>query len=284
MRAITTLTLGLAAAALAVTARADFHDHLGLQMWSLRAQTKDKGMPFSLDLVKGWGMTEVEGGVGGGQDAAQFRAELDKRGLTSPGVHAGYEALTKDLDGVIRDAKIVGATYVFCPWIPHEGAFDAATMKKAAADFNRWGEAMHAAGIHFGYHPHGYEFSPGSAAGETLLDDLIHATKPEYVGYEMDVFWIIHGGGDPVKLLEKYPGRWLAMHVKDMRGGIPVGLNTGHAQDIDNVTVGKGRVDWKAVLGAAQKVGVKYYFIEDETPAPLECVPKSYAYLKGLKL
>ena len=284
MKARLPLVSLLAAAILALNASADFHDHLGLQQWSLRDTTKAKGLPASFDVAKGWGFTEIEGGIGGPMPAEQVRAELDKRGLTVPSVHAQYDQLAKDLAGVIRDAKTLGAKYVMCPWIPHKAAFDAALMHKAVEDFNKWGEAFRAAGITFGYHPHGYEFSAGAAAGDTLLDDLIRGTKPENVVFEMDVFWVVHGGGDPVKLLEKYSTRWVALHVKDIRKGAPTGFTTGHAPDADNVTVGTGQVDWKAVISAAEKVGVKYYFIEDETPAPLECIPASLAYLKTLKL
>jgi sugar phosphate isomerase/epimerase len=275
----------LASAILSVSAWADFHDHIGLQLWSVRANTLSKGLPSSLDLIKGWGFKEVEGGGGAvGMTTEQIRAAFDARGLTVPSIHASYDALTKDVSAVIRDAKTLGATMVVCPWIPHTGDFDAALMKKAVSDFNTWGAAFHAAGIKFGYHPHGYEFISNGTAGETLLDDLIRGTKPENVSFEMDVFWVYHGGGDPVKLLKKYSTRWTALHVKDIRKGAPHGKPTGHAPDTDNVTVGTGEFDWKLIIGTAEKIGVKYYFIEDETPNPLECIPASLAYLKALKL
>ncbi len=278
-------SLLVTATLLVVTARADFHDHLGIQLWSLHAQTMAKGLPPSLDLIKGWGFTEVEGGVSAtGPTATQVRAEFDARGLTVPSVHASYEQMTKDLPAVIRDAKILGAKFVICPWIPHESAFDAAKMREAVANFNKWGAAFSAAGLRFGYHPHGYEFVPSGTAGETLLDDLIKATNPADVCYEMDVFWAFHAGGDPVKLLQKYSTRWVALHVKDIRKGAPTGSPTGSAPATDNVSVGTGQIDWRAVIGTAEKIGVTYYFIEDETTAPLENVPASLAYLRALKL
>ncbi len=269
---------------LAGSARADFHDHLGLQLWSLRAQLKTDGLPASLDLIKGWGITEVEGISVEGMTAAQVRIAMDARGLKVPSTHVSYDQMEKDLPGVIRDVKALGATMAICPWIPHEGAFDAALMHRVADNFNRWGAAFRAEGIRFGSHPHGYEFVPNGTPGETLLDDLIRATKPEDVCYEMDVFWTIHAGGDPVKLLEKYPGRWVALHVKDMRKGAPIVIANASAPATDNVAVGAGQIDWKAVLGAAEKTGVTYYFIEDETPDPLQNIPASLAYLRALKL
>lgn len=264
----------------------NFHDHIGIQLWSLRATTLTKGVLASLDQIKGFGIIEVEGALlTANMTPEQVRAAYDQRGLKLPAVHAQYDDLTKKLPEMVQAAKILGVQYVICPWIPHTGAFDRALMEQAAADFNRAGEAFRAAGIKFGYHPHGYEFVPNGTAGETLLDDLIRTTKSENVCYEMDVFWVIHGGADPVKLLEKYSGRWMGLHVKDMRKGAPILLpKPESAPATDNVAVGAGLVDWKVVLRTAQKVGVEYYFLEDETPAPLENIPASLAYLKALKL
>ncbi len=100
----------------------------------------------------------------------------------------------------------------------------------------------------------------------------------------MDVFWVFHAGQEPVKLLKQLGNRWVLMHVKDIRQGAPTGLHTGHAPDTDNVAVGDGQIDWPAVLRTAQEVGVKHYFIEDETPTPLTCIPASVKYLRALKL
>jgi len=287
MKTLCRLTLYTLTAALSLTAhvRADFRDHLGLQLYSLRATTLAKGLPASLDQAKAWGFTELEGGGStGDMTAEQIHTALVERGLTQPSMHVQYDRLTKDLEGVLRDAKTLGSKYIICPWVPHTGPFDEAVMKKTAEDFNRWGQACRAAGFIFGYHPHGYEFVAGTHPGETLFDDLVRATEPETVSFELDVFWAVHGGADPIKLLERYPTRWVALHIKDIRKGAPVGVTTGHAPDTDNVTVGQGQIDWKTVITAAQKVGVVYYFIEDETPTPLECVPASRTFLRDLKL
>jgi sugar phosphate isomerase/epimerase len=82
--------------------------------------------------------------------------------------------------------------------------------------------------------------------------------------------------------MKKYPDRWRLMHVKDIRKGAPTGIYTGHAPGTDDVPVGTGQVDWPSVLKEAQAVGVAWYFIEDESPTPLDNIPKSVAYLKSL--
>lgn len=265
-------------------ASAGVDDHLGLQMWSLRENTKAHGFVSSLDHVKGWKIPEIEGGlVTPGMNTAEVLAAIAERGLKMPSAHISYEALTQDLDASVATAKELGLDFVICPWIPHDGEFTRATMEKAAADFNRAGAAFRAAGIKFGYHPHGYEFHPTATPGETLLDDLIRATNPDDVCFEMDVFWVVHGGGDPVALLEKYAGRWMGLHIKDIRKGAPTGLTTGHAPASDNVAVGTGAIDWPAVLRTAENVGAKYFIIEDETSAPMENIPLSLEYLRTLK-
>ena len=214
----------------------------------------------------------------------KLAAELKARGLKVPSMHANHGNLKKDAAAVIRDAKTLGATMIMVPWLTHtkEGLTEA-EAKTYAADFNEFGAACKVAGIQFGYHPHGYEFTR-LANGETAFDVLVRETKADLVSYQMDVFWAFHAGQDPVRLLQKYPNRWVSLHVKDIRKGAVTGLLTGGAPPTDNVTVGTGQIDWPAVLGTAQKIGVKNYFIEDETPTPLQCIPDSLKYLRGLKL
>lgn len=285
MKSLRSLITMVAIGASTLVMHADFRDHLGLQLWSLRANTLTHGAVSTLDLAKSLGFTELEGSlVTANLTPAQVRAAIDVRGLSMPSAHAQYGDLNKDLAGQVRAAQTLGVEYVICPWIPHQGTFDRTTMEQAIVDFNRAGAAFRAAGIKFGYHPHGYEFVPSGHNGETLLDELIRGCRPEDVCFELDVFWAVHGGADPIKLLQKYAGRWMGIHVKDIRKGAPTGLTTGQAPETDKVATGDGAIDWKPLLTTAQKVGIKYYFIEDETPAPLTNIPLSLAYLKALKL
>jgi sugar phosphate isomerase/epimerase len=285
MKIIRPMVALFATSILSLGARAYFHEHIGLQTWSLKDIAKAKGFPAALDQIKAFGIVEIEGGlVTAGMTPEQVRAAIDERGLKMPCAHVGYEDLVKNLPSMVEAAKVLGVKYAICPWIPHDKDFDRALMEQAVKDFNRAGAAFRAAGIKFGYHPHGYESLPGSKPGETLLDDLIQGCNPADVCFEMDVFWTVHGGWDPVKMLEKYSGRWMGLHVKDIRKGAPTGFHTGGAPVTDNVAVGAGAIDWKTVLRTAEKVGAEYYIIEDETAAPLDNIPVSLAYLKALQL
>ena len=98
----------------------------------------------------------------------------------------------------------------------------------------------------------------------------------------MDVFWIVHPGQDPIKLLVKYGRRFELMHVKDMRKGTKTGLLTGSEDVRNDVALGSGQINLAAVLEEAQKAGVKHYFIEDESPVTIEQIPRSLRYLESL--
>ncbi len=269
--------------AAAFAAGADVHDHLGLQLYSLRETAKESEIKV-LDLTKSYGFTEIEAGKPVKVPLDEYAAAIKERGLKVIGIHAGYDVLQNDIADAIHTAKVLGAHYITCPWVkPAKGEFTEEYAREVAANFNKFGEAIKAAGLQFAYHPHGYEFVPSKSGNGTNFDLLMRETKPGLVEMEMDVFWVFHGGQDPVKLLEKYSDRWTLMHVKDMRKGASTGFTTAHAAPTDNVAVGAGQIDWPAVLSTAKKVGVKYYFIEDETPAPLENIPASLKYLHGLK-
>ena len=262
---------------LAQTSSPSFKEHLGLQLWSLRAQSKNNALA-ALDLVNHYGLTEVETAGTGGLPVDTFARALQARHLNAVSAHVGYDQFSTNLDGVISDAKRLGVTYVIVPILDaKKGVFDAEAV---AASFNRWGAALKAQGLRFGYHTHGVEFDP-MPDGRTRLQVLMEKTDPSLVCFEMDVFWVVHAGADPVALLKRYPNRWKLMHLKDLRRGATKD-DSGHAPASDNVVVGQGQVPWPSVLATAQQVGVEHYFIEDETPDPLACIPSSLDYLRTL--
>ena len=255
-------------------------ERIGLQLYSLREQFA-KDVPKTLDQVRDFGIKYVETHSTYGLTPEKFRAELDSRGLKAVSGHFSYERCRDDVEGVAREAKILGEQYVGCAWIPHKDPFDEKTCREAIMVFNRAGEALAKHGLKFFYHTHGYEFLP--YGNGTLFDLMMAETKPQFVHYEMDVFWIVHPGQDPVKLLEKYGSRFELMHVKDMKRGTPTGLFTGHSDVTNNVALGTGVIDWHAVFKAARKAGVKWYFIEDESPTSVQQIPQSLSYLEKLK-
>ena len=143
---------------------------------------------------------------------------------------------------------------------------------------NRWGQALKQANLDFCYHPHGFEFRPGP--GGTLFDLLAAETDPALVHFQADVFWIAWPGQDPVKILERYPNRFLLMHLKDMRKGTKLGDLSGQAPPETSVAVGSGMLDFPAILRVAKSTGIKRYYIEDEAPEAASNIPVSLRYLK----
>lgn len=280
MKTILSLFLVFATAATAL-ADGSFTGTTGLQLYSLRSQFKLRGVPWTLDRVKSFGITEVE--LAGTYDltAEQFKKELDQRGLIPVSGHFPYGRYKNDLEKVVAEAKTLGLKYAGCAWIDHKDSFDEAECQDAIATFNKAGEALAAAGITFFYHCHGYEFE--KHAQGTLMDALITGTKPEFVSYEMDVLWVVFPGQDPAALLEKYPNRWKLMHLKDLKKGVATGSLSGGTDVKNDVTLGTGQMNWPSIFAAAQKVGVKHYFIEDESPTSEEQIPASLSFLKGLK-
>jgi len=251
---------------------------IGVQAYSFRNYFP-KNVIATLDSIQQMGITEIEG-TGGRLAPATYRKLCEERGIRIPSTGAGFQQLEEDPHKVAETAKILGAQYVMCAWIPHEEKpFDLETAQHAVEVFNAAGKVLKEQGLTLCYHPHGYEFQPYGEG--TLLDYLIQNTNPEYVSFEMDVFWIQFGGGDPVALLKQYGPRWKLMHLKDMKKGIPKDLS-GHTDVEYNVPLGTGELDMRNILIEARKIGIAHYFIEDESSSVLKQIPQSIAYLRSL--
>lgn len=263
-----------------ISYRGDFHGEMGVQLWSFRerAKTDPAGM---LAMARSMGITHVETAGLYGMTARQLGDAFRAAGLRATSMHAQYDDLKNNPETVIANAKAVGAKYVGLAWYPHTGAFTEADARRAIADFNAFGRTMKAAGLTFFYHNHGYE--PVPFGNGTLFDLIIRETDPALVSFELDVLWAFLPGVDPAAMIRKYPGRFKLMHIKDMKPGVARGtLSGGLAADLQAV-IGQGQVNWSDVMAAAQKDGVEYYYLEDETPDPITNVPKSISFLEGLK-
>ncbi len=253
---------------------------IGVQAYTYR-NWWPKNIVATLDSIQKLGITEMEGGAPKGITPEEFKKMCDERNIKIPATGGDYNELVKSTEKDIKEAKVYGSTFLMCAWIPHQrGKFSLENAKKAVEDFNKIGKELKASGITFCYHTHGYEFQPYENG--TLMDYLIQNTNPEYVSFEMDLLWVTHGGGDPVKLLQKYGSRWKLIHLKDLKKGI-VGDLTGGTPAENDVILGEGQCDMPAILREAKKAGIKHLFIEDESNKEGSQVPKSIAYLKGLK-
>jgi len=252
---------------------------LGVQAYSFRNYFP-KDAVGTLDRIQAMGITEIEGDSGQ-IDPADYKKLCADRGISIPSTGAQFNELEEDPMAIVRKAKALGAKYVMCPWVPHEGkVFKLADADKAIKVFNAAGKVLKENGLTFCYHAHGYEFQPHGNG--TLLDYMMEKTNPADVSFEMDIFWMQFGGGDPVALLKKYGNRWKLMHMKDMQKGIAKNLSGG--TDVEyNVPLGTGQLDMPNILKEARKIGIAHYFIEDESSSVMNQVPQSIAYLRSLK-
>lgn len=256
-----------------------FKGSLAVQLWSFRNDFS-KDVPGTLKRVRDLGFTYVELAGYYGMTAKQFRAELDKAGLKAISMHIQYEVARDRIDTVIADAKILGVQDVGVPWI--KSPFTRQDCLDAINVFNRAGRKLAANGLRFFYHVHGYEFVPDEGGKGTLFDLLMAKTNPRFVRFQLDTFHVVYPGQDPAKLIEKHPGRFISLHLKDIRKDV-VGDNSGDFKDADGRPVGQGKINWPDVLRAAHKDGVKWYIIEDETSSVWKAVPESLRYLETVR-
>jgi sugar phosphate isomerase/epimerase len=252
---------------------------VGVQLYSFRNEMKTD-VEGTLEKVKAMGFTMVEAAGYNWKSAAEFKAMLDKNRFKTVSFFADYGKMKTDFASIVADAKTLNAQYVIIGWIPHQKDFTLEDCNNAIRDFNDWGEKLSKEGLKLAYHVHGYEFQPYGKG--TLLDKLMSETKPQNLKIEMDVFWVVHPGQDPIAFLKKYGKRIDLMHMKDMQKDLKGDL-TGHADVETNVAIGTGRIDYTAVVKEARKQGVKYLFIEDESSRSMTQVPISLKYLNSIK-
>ena len=212
-----------------------------------------------------------------GMTPADFKSTLDSLGLTAISAHMGMVTL-ENADQLIADVKAAGITYFVIP-VPPMGMFtvDPATQTlgmngtsdELVTIMNTLGEKCHKAGLKLLYHNHDFEFVP-LADGTIIEDILLEQCNPEWVNFQMDLFWVTKAKADPLAYFEKYPGRFKAWHVKDM--------------DTEGkfAPVGTGSIDFKSILAQKEKSGMEFYLVEQDLTFgldPMEAIKISH---KGL--
>lgn len=276
----------LAAAPFAATpALAQRHLLLGLQLYTVRADLA-KDYEGTLKLVKAAGVRKVQANLTmSGKTSQQQRKLYDEMGFIWDSIHASGDALRINAQATIDEAKAAGIKNITCsfPLYPADRAVIMAgptldDWKKNIDTFNTIGGLCKKSGLTLGYHNHNLEFRK---IGDVVpYDLLIKETDPALVSMEMDIGWVVAGGADPVAYLTKYPKRYSAVHMKDLKSaGIP-NVNG----KMESAIVGKGIIDWSKVLPAIKKSSVTSAYLELEEPydpSPIGMVQQSAAYLKG---
>jgi sugar phosphate isomerase/epimerase len=180
------------------------------------------------------------------------------------------------------DAKMKGFSYLVYPYVPPQERNGVEGIKRLADNLNKSARDANANDLKVCYHNHAFEFEP--VGGKTLLATLLDETDPKLVGLELDIFWVVTGGHDPLEMFTKYGNRIQLVHLKDRAKPTEPRYNENVPRDTFK-EVGHGSIDIPAVLKAATDAGVKHFFVEqDATPGdPVDSLRQSYQYLQNLK-
>jgi sugar phosphate isomerase/epimerase len=208
---------------------------------------------------------------------AELKKMIADAGLGAVSGHFDYVGLDSKLDY----AKELGLTYMVCPMLPKDQWNSLAGFRKAAELFNKTGEQARARGMEFVFHNHDYEFKP--LEGSNGFTELMKDTDPKLVKLELDMYWLTQAGQDPLKMMKAHADRLRLVHLKDRTAGAAISYNMD--KESEHFTeLGKGTIDWPAILHQARAQGVKYAFLDqDETAMPVvESLKISRAYLRQL--
>jgi len=196
---------------------------------------------------------------------------LKSLGLSTVATGVGMSNLENgELNQYLKKADALQAKYLVCyyPWLTSAENLTTDEVLSTADRLNTYGKQIKEAGFRFAWHNHAKEFV--EIDGEMAFDTLMENTDPEYSTVEMDWYWVVKGGQDPVVYLNKYPGRFELAHVKDMNNNRDEGITC----------VGNGIIDFKPIFEQAAKGGVKYFIVENERAVQgMKCAKESYQYL-----
>ncbi|HHU26393.1 MAG TPA: sugar phosphate isomerase/epimerase [Bacteroidales bacterium] len=248
-----------------------------VQLYSVRDDIK-ADYTATIAQVAEMGYTGVEAaGYNDGQfyglSPADFKQSIESVGMEVLSSHTSRPLAEKPAetnwdetwawwDAAIQAHKDAGMKYIVVPWMPTPTTL--ADLQVYCDYYNQLGERCNAAGMRFGYHNHSFEFN--EIEGTLMYDYLIENTDPAKVFFQMDVYWVIEGGQDPVAYFNKYPGRFELLHIKD------------------ETEIGRsGKVDFENIFNNVDASGAKYMIVEVEryTGTPLEGVKESYDFLNN---
>ena len=263
---------GPAGARTAANPRAGAIERVGIQLYTVRAGMQ-RDFEGTLARIAEIGYQDVEFAGYFGRTPAQVRAALNLAGLAGVATHIPGADVAADPDRIVAETAEIGCQYLVAAWIDQGERQTIADWQRWAERFNRTGEKAKAAGIRFAYHNHDYEF--GRLQNQLPYDVLIRSTDSGLVSFEMDLYWLIKAGHDPLAYFARYGARFPLLHVKDSAG----------APEHRMVDVGDGSIDFRRIFSRREQAGVRHYFVEhDEPPNAMESARRSFAYMRGLEI
>jgi sugar phosphate isomerase/epimerase len=265
---------------------------VGIQLYAVKDELQ-KDPAGTLKALRAIGYGEVETAGFAGLTARQFHALLAEAGLGAPSAHLGFDPA--NLGPAFDDAHALGARYAASgslrSLVQHDlppGATDSGMTleeaKRTAGLANHIGEQARRVGLQYVYHNHDFEFAD-QGDGAIGYDLLLKETDPQLVKFEIDCGWMTLGGRDPRAYFARYPHRFPMIHVKDFLP-TPAGPRAPDAPAHPGAELGHGMIDYRPILVAAEKAGLKHYFAEQEGPftrmSQLEAARQACEYLKTM--
>lgn len=247
--------------------------------------------PFSLPEVQqrwlaGAGDLGFSGSGYFGHRAEKVRAMLDAAKLTAPSMHVDFDTLRTRTEQVGDAAQVLGHGYVGISSIPAANRRTLDDYRRTADTLNEVGARAARFGAKVLYHNHGYGLAP--LDGQIPLRVLIERLDPTVVALEMDVFWTVAGGADPVELLQQYPRHYRLLHLKDASRQVRFSGDGGDRQQWiplfpHMTTAGAGVLQLDRIVATAQRTGVEHFLVEQDNAAdPQAALTASYRYLHAL--
>ncbi len=251
-------------------------EKFGIQLYTLRDEMP-KDPKEVIKKLSDMGFAQLEGyegkqGLWWDMPAKDFKSFLGDVGLEMVSSHCNIH---ENFEQKAAEAAEVGLDYLICPFVgPQKSVED---WKKITDLFNSCGETCKKNGIRFAYHNHAYSFVPFS--GMIPQDFMMENTDPELVDHEMDIYWVVTGGADPIEYLDKYPNRFRLCHVKDR-------MKDAGDERQASCDLGTGIIDFPTILKRASERGMKYFILEQErydNSTPMKSVAVGAEYLKELR-
>lgn len=274
---------GLALGALAIAPSLAFSakpKNIGIQLYTLREEFS-KNVKGVLEHVAKTGYKGVETyGYSSekgffGTSPKDFKKILSDNGLKAPSGHYDFNSFIKDnnadfLKSAIECANQLGSEYIVVPYLDEKLRSDLDSYKKIAQKISEAALLCKQSGLKLAYHNHDFEFK--KFGNQTGYDILLQETDKKLVDFELDLYWAVRSGNDPLALFKANPGRFTMWHVKDM----------DKSKVEWNTEIGEGSINFKTIFAEAKLSGMKHFFVEQETnysPNPMESINTSWNFV-----
>mgnify|MGYP003623381546 FL=1 len=165
-------------------------------------------------------------------------------------------------------------------------------------EWNKVGQKCKDAGIQMVYHNHFHEFQ--HFGDERVIDILLENLDEELIKYEVDNYWVMRSGTDPIEHMKRLGKRIVLLHQKDFTKGYEdqINLLTSVERDNDYVDmdrfnkeldiasfteIGSGIMDIQTIINTAnENCDVEYIILEQDFTqiGELESIKKSMEQLK----